>query len=287
MPKRRVALLVSLAVLATSAAVLTGCGGQSGASTGGKGGKALARRLLDAQGGLRGDHPRLPEDAGRQGRRASTSPTAPRATRSARSRAACRPTSSRSRSSPTSTKLVKAGLVARDWNADKYNGFVTNSVVVFAVRKGNPKNIKTWDDLVKPGVEVITPNPFTSGGAKWNIMAAYGAQIEQGKTAAAGARLPQEALQERLGAGQERPRGAADVHRRQGRRADRLRERGDHRAAEGRGHRLRRPGPDDPDPEPGGGARRTRSTDQAQGVRRLPAHARRRRRSSRRRATAR
>ena len=56
--------------------------------------------------------------------------------------------------------------------------------MVFAVRKGNPKNIKTWDDLIKPGVEVITPNPFTSGGAQWNIMAAYGAQIEQGKTEA-------------------------------------------------------------------------------------------------------
>jgi sulfate/thiosulfate-binding protein len=53
---------------------------------------------------------------------------------------------------------------------------------VFAVRKGNPKNIKTWDDLVKDGVEVITPNPFTSGGAKWNLMAAYGAQLEQGKS---------------------------------------------------------------------------------------------------------
>ena len=54
--------------------------------------------------------------------------------------------------------------------------------MVFAVRKGNPKNIKTWDDLIKTGVEVITPNPFTSGGAKWNLMAAYGAQLEQGKS---------------------------------------------------------------------------------------------------------
>ena len=60
--------------------------------------------------------------------------------------------------------------------------------MVFAVRKGNPKNIKTWDDLAKEGVDVITPNPFTSGGAKWNIMAAYGAQLEQGKSAGAGAR---------------------------------------------------------------------------------------------------
>jgi sulfate/thiosulfate transport system substrate-binding protein len=82
---------------------------------------------------------------------------------------------------PDVDKLVPK-FVADGWNKDKYDGFVTNSVVVFAVRKGNPKNIKTWDDLIKDGVEVIEPNPFTSGGAKWNIMAAYGAQLEQGKT---------------------------------------------------------------------------------------------------------
>jgi sulfate transport system substrate-binding protein len=83
---------------------------------------------------------------------------------------------------PDMTRLVDAGLVDEDWNQNEYDGFVTNSVVVFVVRKGNPKNIKTWDDLVKDGVEVIEPNPFTSGGAKWNIMAAYGAQLEAGKT---------------------------------------------------------------------------------------------------------
>jgi sulfate/thiosulfate transport system substrate-binding protein len=83
---------------------------------------------------------------------------------------------------PDMTKLVDAGLVARDWNADAHKGMITNSVVVFVVRKGNPKNIRTWDDLVKPGVEVIEPNPFTSGGARWNIMAAYGAQLKAGKT---------------------------------------------------------------------------------------------------------
>jgi sulfate transport system substrate-binding protein len=85
---------------------------------------------------------------------------------------------------PDVNKLVEPGLVDANWDKDKYGGFVTNSVVVLAVRKGNPKNIKTWDDLIKPGVEVITPNPFTSGGAKWNVMAAYGAQIEQGKSPA-------------------------------------------------------------------------------------------------------
>ena len=83
---------------------------------------------------------------------------------------------------PDMTKLVDAGLVAKDWNADAHKGMITNSVVVFVTRKGNPKNIRTWDDLIKPGVEVIEPNPFTSGGAKWNIMAAYGAQLQAGKT---------------------------------------------------------------------------------------------------------
>jgi sulfate/thiosulfate transport system substrate-binding protein len=83
---------------------------------------------------------------------------------------------------PDVDKLVEAKKVAADWNKDKYDGFVTNSIVVFATRKGNPENIQTWDDLTKDGVEVITPNPFTSGGAKWNIMAAYGAQLEAGKS---------------------------------------------------------------------------------------------------------
>ncbi len=59
---------------------------------------------------------------------------------------------------------------------------VTRSVVVFAVRKGNPKKIRTWADLIKPGVDIVTPNVQTSGGAKWNVMAAYGAQRKAGKT---------------------------------------------------------------------------------------------------------
>jgi sulfate/thiosulfate transport system substrate-binding protein len=89
---------------------------------------------------------------------------------------------------PDVDKLVEPGLVDADWADTPTDGFVTNSVVVFAVRKGNPKNIKTWDDVVKDDVEVITPNPFTSGGAKWNLMAAYGSQTEQGKS-------PEEALE--------------------------------------------------------------------------------------------
>jgi sulfate transport system substrate-binding protein len=83
---------------------------------------------------------------------------------------------------PDITRLVDAGLVDSDWNQNEYKGMVTDSVVAFIVRKGNPKNIKTWEDLVTGDVEVLEPNPFTSGSAKWNIMAAYGAQLEQGKT---------------------------------------------------------------------------------------------------------
>ena len=83
---------------------------------------------------------------------------------------------------PDITRLIDAGLVDADWNQDEYNGMVTDSVVVFVVREGNPEGIQSWDDLLKDGVEVITPNPFTSGGAQWNIMAAYGAQLEQGKS---------------------------------------------------------------------------------------------------------
>jgi sulfate/thiosulfate transport system substrate-binding protein len=83
---------------------------------------------------------------------------------------------------PDITRLIEPGLVAEDWNADEYKGMVTDSVVVLAVREGNPKGIATWDDLLQEGVEVITANPLTSGGARWNIMAAWGAQLQQGKT---------------------------------------------------------------------------------------------------------
>jgi sulfate/thiosulfate transport system substrate-binding protein len=89
---------------------------------------------------------------------------------------------------PDMTRLVDADLVDKGWKANQYKGMVTNSVVVLMVRKGNPKGIKDWDDLTTGKVDVLEPNPFTSGGAKWNIMAAYGAQLEKGKS-------PQEAQQ--------------------------------------------------------------------------------------------
>jgi sulfate/thiosulfate transport system substrate-binding protein len=81
---------------------------------------------------------------------------------------------------PDMTRLVNEKIVAADWNKDEYNGMVTESVVVIGVRKGNPKGIRTWEDLTEPGIEVITPNPFASGGARWNVMAAYGAASDKG-----------------------------------------------------------------------------------------------------------
>jgi sulfate transport system substrate-binding protein len=74
---------------------------------------------------------------------------------------------------PDMQRLVDAGLVADDWKENDTNGIVTSSVVSFVVRDGNPKNIQGWDDLIKPGVEIITPNPASSGSAKWNMLAAW------------------------------------------------------------------------------------------------------------------
>ena len=80
------------------------------------------------------------------------------------------------------TRLVDEGLVADDWKDNATNGIATSSVVVFVVRKGNPEDIQTWDDLVKPGVEVVTPNPGSSGSARWNILAAWAHVVGNGGT---------------------------------------------------------------------------------------------------------
>lgn len=77
-------------------------------------------------------------------------------------------------------KLVAAGVVSDDWNQDAFHGIVTDSVAVLVVRKGNPKNIRDWSDLLQPGIDVVTPDVFQSGGAKWNLLAAYGAQVKKG-----------------------------------------------------------------------------------------------------------
>ncbi|RBY97122.1 sulfate ABC transporter substrate-binding protein [Blastococcus sp. TF02-8] len=87
---------------------------------------------------------------------------------------------------PDMTRLVKADLVAADWNSDEHAGMVTDSVVVIATREGNPEDLTDWADLTGSGVEVITPNPFTSGGARWNVLAAYGAASDVGKDEQAG-----------------------------------------------------------------------------------------------------
>jgi len=83
---------------------------------------------------------------------------------------------------PDVNMLVGRGLVPKNWNGNSHRGIVSDSVVVFVVRDGNPKKVKGWGDLVRPGIQVITPNPFTSGGARWNVMAAYGAQRRAGKS---------------------------------------------------------------------------------------------------------
>ena len=87
-------------------------------------------------------------------------------------------------------QVAKAGLITHKWRGGPHQGIVTASVVAFGVRKGNPKGIKTWEDLAKPGLDVLYPNPKTSGGAMWDIIAIYGAGLKlaepkQGPTYAA------------------------------------------------------------------------------------------------------
>ncbi len=81
---------------------------------------------------------------------------------------------------PDMTKLTDEKLVADDWKSNDNKGILTQSVVAIVVRKGNPKNNKGWDDLAKPGIKIVTPNPGSSGSAKWNILAAYGHVLANG-----------------------------------------------------------------------------------------------------------
>jgi sulfate/thiosulfate transport system substrate-binding protein len=80
------------------------------------------------------------------------------------------------------TRLVDAGLVSADWDKEQYDGIAEDSVVVLTVRKGNPEGLKSFDDLLTKDVDIVTPNPFSSGGARWNLMAVYGSQLDQGKS---------------------------------------------------------------------------------------------------------
>ncbi len=87
---------------------------------------------------------------------------------------------------PDITRLVEAGLVDESWNDNAYGGVPFGSVVTMVVREGNPKNIRDWDDLLRPDVEVVTPNPFSSGSAKWNLLAPYAAISNGGADPQAG-----------------------------------------------------------------------------------------------------
>ncbi len=108
---------------------------------------------------------------------------------------------------PDVSRLVKADKVAKDWNADATKGIPFGSVVTLVVRKGNPKNIKDWDDLLAPGLEVVTPSPLSSGSAKWNLLAPYAAKSNGGQDQQAGldfvSKLVAEHVKTRPGSGRE------------------------------------------------------------------------------------
>ena len=80
------------------------------------------------------------------------------------------------------TRLVDEGLVAETWDDGPTKGIVSSSIVVFAVREGNPKGIEDWEDLIQSGVEIVTPNPASSGAARWNALAAFGQAVHGGAT---------------------------------------------------------------------------------------------------------
>jgi sulfate transport system substrate-binding protein len=80
------------------------------------------------------------------------------------------------------SRLVESGDVAPNWDKGEFGGIAQDSVVVLAVRKGNPEGLKSFDDLLNKEVDIITPNPFSSGGARWNLMAVYGSERHQGKS---------------------------------------------------------------------------------------------------------
>ena len=108
---------------------------------------------------------------------------------------------------PDVSRLVKANKVASDWNKDVTKGIPFGSVVTLVVRKGNPKNIRDWDDLLAPGVEVVTPSPLSSGSAKWNLLAPYAAKSNGGQDQQAGldfvTKLVNEHVRTRPGSGRE------------------------------------------------------------------------------------
>jgi sulfate/thiosulfate-binding protein len=112
---------------------------------------------------------------------------------------------------PDVTRLVKANKVAKEWNSNATKGIPFGSVVVLAVRKGNPKGIKDWDDLLKPGVEVVTPSPLSSGSAKWNLLAPYAAKSNGGQDDGAGLAYVSSLVKDHVKVRPDSGRSASDV----------------------------------------------------------------------------
>ena len=186
------------AALAVTATLLAACGGGSsdvaggGDQPGGASDNADARRLRGAGARLEQDHPGVRRHPEGKGVAVTTSYGAS----GDQSRAVVdgKPADIVNFSvEPDVTRLVKANKVAKDWNADATKGIPFGSVVSLVVRKGNPKNIKDWDDLLQPGLEVVTPSPLSSGSAKWNLLAPYAAKSNGGKDPQAGPGLRQQA----------------------------------------------------------------------------------------------
>jgi sulfate/thiosulfate-binding protein len=112
---------------------------------------------------------------------------------------------------PDITRLVKANKVDKAWNSDATKGIPFGSVVVLAVRKGNPKGIKDWDDLLKPGIEVVTPSPLSSGSAKWNLLAPYSAKSNGGQDEQAGLDFVTSLVKDHVKVRPDSGRSASDV----------------------------------------------------------------------------
>ena len=115
---------------------------------------------------------------------------------------------------PDVQKLVDEGIVADDWKDNDTKGICTQSVVVMVVRTGNPKGIDSWDDLIKPGVGIVTPNPASSGSAKWNLLAAYGAVARRRRHRRGRPGVPREVLRQRRRPPGQRPGRHDRLHQR-------------------------------------------------------------------------
>ena len=176
---------------------------------------------------------------------------------------------------PDVTRLVKAGKVSKDWDNDVTKGIPFGSVVTLVVRTGNPKNIKDWDDLLRPDVEVITPSPLSSGSAKWNLLAPYAVKSDGGQDPQAGldfiSKLVSEHVKLRPGSGREATdvfvQGSGDVlisYENEAIATER----------QGKAGRTRQPAADLQDRKPGGGGDHQPAPGRRHRVQELPVHRR-------------